>query len=76
MGEEGGGGFAHGGGGRRRFNCSFLSLAGAATSIVFVATKVLSRQACFCRDNTFVAMKMIFAAAPANDNCYALYVNE
>ena len=28
----------------------FLSLAGAATSIIFVATKHLSRQACFCRD--------------------------
>ena len=35
----GGRGFAHGGGGRRRFSCSFLSL--AATSIIFVATKVL-----------------------------------
>ena len=38
-----------------------LSLAGAATSIIFVATNVLSRQAYFCRNkdvNTFVATKI------------------
>ena len=37
----GGRGFAHGGGGRRRFSCNFLSLAGAASNTVFVATKVV-----------------------------------
>ena len=94
MGEGRGRGFAHGGGGRRRFSCSFLSLAGAATSIIFVATKHLSRQnICrdkhafvatkdiFCRNKhvfvvTFVAIKIILVAAPANDNIYALHIDE
>ena len=59
-----------------------LSLATAATSIIFVATKPLSRQntsfvatntrlsrkAFFCRDkHVVVAKKMILVAAPAND---------
>ena len=43
-----------------------LSLAGAATSIIFVATKVLSRQTrvrhdVFCRDKTFLATKLFVA---------------
>ena len=48
-----------------------LLLAGAATSMIlsdkhnFVATKVLSQQAYFCR--MFVATKVILVAAPAND---------
>ena len=33
----------------------------------FVATKVLFRQAYFCRDKTSVATKMIFVATPANE---------
>ena len=60
-----------------------LSWAGAAISIVFVATKLLSRQTRVCRDkNVFVATKhvfccdksmlgatkMILVAAPANDS--------
>ena len=46
---------------------SKLSLAGAATSIIFVATKDV-----FCRDKhmfklVFVATKIILVAAPANN---------
>ena len=33
----------------------------------FVVTKVLSRQAYFCRDKTFAATKMVLVAAPPND---------
>ena len=60
-GESGGGG---GGGGGVHFDtvllhcgCEgcILSLAGAATSIVFVATKVCLSRRNFCRDKTFVA---------------------
>ena len=40
--------------------------------IMFVASKVLSRQAYFCRDKRRVATKMILAAAPADDNQIAL----
>ena len=43
-----------------------LSLARAATSIIFVAT-YLSRQTRVCRDKTFAATTMILVAAPAND---------
>ena len=36
-----------------------LSLAGAATSIIFVATETcFSRQTCVCRDKTFAATKL------------------
>jgi len=34
-----------------------------------VGTKVVSRQAYFCGDKTFVATKIILMAAPANDTC-------
>ena len=60
-----------------------LSLAGAASSIIFVATNVLSQQTCVCRDKRQVLsrqayfcrdkrrvlsrQKMIVAAAPASD---------
>ena len=33
-------------------NTTDLSLAGAATSMIFVATKVLSGEICVCRDKT------------------------
>ena len=60
---------------------SGISLAEAATIIIFVMTKPLSRQAYFCHekrcvlscqtrvccDKTFVMTKMIFVAAPSND---------
>ena len=48
----------------------FHSLGEAATSIIFVATKVwLSRQTRVCRDNhTFVATKITLVAAPAPDS--------
>ena len=55
-----------------------------ATNIIFVVTKVLSRQAyfcsdkrrvlsrqtCVCRDETFVATKMRLVAALPNDNLF------
>ena len=69
---------------RKYNNVYILSSAGAATSIVknffkkcrnknmFVATKVLSRQAYFCRDKRRVLSRqtcvMMLVAAPANDN--------
>ena len=60
---------------------SGISLAEAAAVIIFVMTKLLSRQAYFCHekrcvlsrqtrvccDKTFVTTKMIFVAAPASD---------
>ena len=44
-----------------------LSLAGSATSIILVATNILSRQMRVCNNKTFVATKIILVAAPAND---------
>ena len=41
----------------------YLSLAGAATSIIFVATKVLSRQKYGCRDKSFSPHKTSFFVA-------------
>ena len=35
-----------------RSQCGGVSLAGAATSIIFVATKVLSQKTCACHDKT------------------------
>ena len=47
----------------------WLSLAGATTSIIFVATSILLswQKTCFVVTNAFVATKIILVAAPAND---------
>ena len=47
-----------------------------AASILLYLRRVLSQQTRVCRDKPFVAIKMILVAAPANDNIYAVHIDE